>query len=81
MLKSDLGAVRLSALAVTVVLTGTIIGANIRAFSATAPSATSVEHKSRADFRRPTNIPFPAKNPYTPEKARLGRMLFFDTRL
>ena len=35
----------------------------------------------RAAYRRPATIPFPADNPYTPEKAALGKMLFFDTRL
>jgi cytochrome c peroxidase len=35
--------------------------------------------KSR--FRRPADIPFPASNPYTPEKAALGKALFFDPRL
>ena len=32
-------------------------------------------------YRRPATIPFPKDNPYTPEKAALGKMLFFDTRL
>jgi cytochrome c peroxidase len=36
---------------------------------------------ARAAFHRPATIPFPADNPYTPEKAALGKMLFFDTRL
>lgn len=35
----------------------------------------------RAAFQRPETIPFPASNPYTPAKAALGKMLFFDTRL
>jgi cytochrome c peroxidase len=35
----------------------------------------------KADFHRPDMIPFPQENPYTPEKAFLGRMLFYDTRL
>jgi cytochrome c peroxidase len=32
-------------------------------------------------YRRPADIPFPASNPYTPEKAALGKALFFDPRL
>lgn len=32
-------------------------------------------------YRRPATIPFPADNPYTMEKAALGKMLFFDARL
>src|SRR6185436_19537435 len=35
----------------------------------------------KAQYRRPTEIPFPASNPYTPEKAALGKALFFDPRL
>ena len=35
----------------------------------------------RAAYRRPNTIPFPNDNPYTPEKAALGKMLFFDSRL
>lgn len=32
-------------------------------------------------FRRPATIPFPKDNPYTPEKASLGKQLYFDTRI
>jgi cytochrome c peroxidase len=32
-------------------------------------------------YRRPATIPFPRDNPYTPEKAALGKKLYFDTRL
>lgn len=35
----------------------------------------------KALFVRPTEIPFPKSNPYTPEKAELGKTLFFDPRL
>ena len=35
----------------------------------------------RDGYRRPTEIPFPASNPYTPEKAALGKALFFEPRL
>ena len=35
----------------------------------------------KMDYRRPDTIPFPSRDPYTPAKAILGRMLFFDTRL
>lgn len=34
----------------------------------------------RSDFRRPEEIPFPADNLYTSEKAALGKALFFDAR-
>ena len=32
-------------------------------------------------YVRPTEIPFPADNPYAPAKAELGKTLFFDPRL
>jgi cytochrome c peroxidase len=35
----------------------------------------------KAHYRRPVDIPFPADNPYTPEKAALGKALYFDPRL
>jgi len=31
-----------------------------------------------AKFTRPAGVPFPAENPNSPEKAELGRGLFFD---
>lgn len=35
----------------------------------------------KQSHRRPAEIPFPADNPYTPEKAALGKALYFDPRL
>ncbi len=46
----------------------------------TPPAATSAEQAKNA-YRRPPSIPFPADNPFTQEKLRLGRALYFDTRL
>jgi cytochrome c peroxidase len=37
--------------------------------------------KLKLQYRRATSIPFPESNPYTIEKATLGKRLFFDTRL
>jgi cytochrome c peroxidase len=34
-----------------------------------------------AKFARPSGVPFPAENPYSADKAELGRQLFFDTLL
>jgi cytochrome c peroxidase len=45
-----------------------------------ARPASSIE-KLKADYKRPTKIAFPKDNPYTPEKAALGKALYFDTRL
>jgi cytochrome c peroxidase len=39
--------------------------------------APAVE-KLRALYKRPTDIPFPASNPYSESKAKLGQLLFFD---
>jgi cytochrome c peroxidase len=36
---------------------------------------------SKSGYRRPAFIPFPRENPYTLEKASLGKKLFFDPRL
>jgi cytochrome c peroxidase len=35
----------------------------------------------KAQYRRPATIPFPKDNPFTPDKAALGKKLYFDTRL
>jgi cytochrome c peroxidase len=35
----------------------------------------------KAQYQRPAVISFPKNNPYTPEKAELGKKLYFDTRL
>lgn len=35
----------------------------------------------RQKFRRPAETPFPTSNPYSAEKAELGKALFFDPRL
>jgi cytochrome c peroxidase len=35
----------------------------------------------KAQYKRPATIPFPKENPYTPEKAALGKKLYFDTRI
>ena len=37
--------------------------------------------QQKAQFKRPDTIPFPADNPYSVQKAALGKMLFFDPRL
>jgi cytochrome c peroxidase len=44
-------------------------------------NATVALDAMKAQYRRPTSIPFPKENPYTPEKASLGKKLYFDTRL
>jgi len=51
------------------------------AFFLQPAAAQELSDAQRAAYRRPETIPFPKDNPYTPEKAALGKMLFFDTRL
>src|SRR5947199_10454152 len=50
-----------------------------RAGAKILPAAPLEELK--AQYRRPDTIPFPKDNPYTSEKAALGKKLYFDTRL
>jgi len=54
-----------------------LLGGLVAAMASAQPSSGA----QRAEWRRPDTIPFPKDNPYTPEKAALGKMLFFDTRL
>src|SRR6266852_6308077 len=44
-------------------------------------AASPTLDQMKAEYRRPETIPFPSTNPYTPEKAFLGKKLYFDTRL
>jgi cytochrome c peroxidase len=51
-------------------------------------TGTSLAHAAEGDrasrmakFVRPAATPFPSDNPYAPDKAELGRMLFFDPLL
>jgi cytochrome c peroxidase len=46
-----------------------------------AKPAAQPADKLREQYRRPKFIPFPKENPYTAEKAALGKKLYFDTRL
>jgi cytochrome c peroxidase len=43
--------------------------------------AETVSGSLKERYRRPAEIPFPATNLYTPEKAALGKALYFDPRL
>ena len=49
---------------------------------AMAPALADADFSAlKKAYRRPATIPFPANNLYSPEKAALGKTLFFDTRL
>ena len=77
--------------AVTVIALGCVIGFESLSFGAAIVGETrytAVEAKAaaaidamKAEYRRPASIPFPKENPYTPQKAWLGKKLYFDTRL
>ncbi|WP_420561006.1 cytochrome-c peroxidase [Tepidicaulis sp.] len=41
----------------------------------------AVPEALKAQYKRPEAIPFPARAPYSPQLATLGKMLFFDPRL
>lgn len=59
-----------------------IAGASI-ALAFWLPSAAGAQDLAamKAEYQRPTEIPFPEDNLYSKEKDDLGRMLFFDPRL
>ncbi len=45
------------------------------------PVQSPATEAMKAQYRRPDTIPFPPANPYTPEKAQLGHILYNDPRL
>lgn len=49
--------------------------------AAALPASASDIAELKKQYRRPADIPFPKDNPYTPEKAALGKALYFDPRL
>lgn len=63
-----------------------LVGAAIAA-AAVAPAVLGQAENAaslkamKALYVRPNSTPFPASNPYSPEKAKLGEMLFFDPRI
>ena len=57
---------------------GAAVGGSLRSAAETADAGLAA---LKAGFRRPETVPFPADNPYSEAKARLGRRLFFDPRL
>src|SRR6185436_13255673 len=60
-------------------LAGVVVGETRLAPVAERPEPALDDLK--AAFKRPATIPFPAENPYTPEKAALGKALYYDPRL
>ena len=66
------------AVAATAACLGAAFGWTLRTEAEPADPALAA---LKAQFRRPETVPFPADNPWTDAKARLGRQLFFDPRL
>lgn len=59
--------------------------ADLRGLLTSSPAGASADVHVPADlkekYKRPVSIPSPKSNPLTPEKAELGRHLFFDPRI
>jgi cytochrome c peroxidase len=70
-----------SALLATAATRGDTASAGKPLTTATVKAPTGSLDDLKAEYRRPHAIPFPKNNPYTVEKAALGKKLFFDTRL
>jgi cytochrome c peroxidase len=62
-------------------LISTLASILIGAFASASPALSQDIEGLKAKYKRPDSIPFPSSNPYTPEKAALGKMLYFDPRL
>src|SRR3954465_3094544 len=87
------GLIRLALLApaVTTIVLGCVIGFESLSYGAAivgearqtegGAKAAAALQAMKAEYRRPASIPFPKDNPYTAEKASLGKKLYFDTRL
>src|SRR5215471_409387 len=57
-----------------------VVVGNTHTASVGAQSDRSIA-ELRNQYKRPQVIAFPSDNPYTPQKAQLGKKLYFDTRL
>jgi len=55
----------------------------MRSSSEAGPQSESKKSldQMKSEYRRPIEIPFPPDNPYTPAKADLGKILYFDPRV
>ena len=59
----------------------TLVRSSIIAATAFAGISAEAEPHPKSLYKLPESIPFPVENPYTSEKAALGKALFFDPRL
>src|SRR4051812_15201618 len=59
-----------------------IIGMAIAAaFAADAPKQDNTLEALKSQYKRPSDIPYPKDNPYSDAKGKLGKTLFFETRI
>ena len=59
---------------------GTLVAITASIWACTASGEIAFP-ASREAYIRPLSVPFPASNPYTPDKSALGKALFFEPRL
>lgn len=71
-----------------ILVTGMIVALGAMLFDVTVRAESngqvdkiSIPVELKEQYKRPANIPFPADNPYSEEKAKLGKILFFETRI
>jgi cytochrome c peroxidase len=69
------------AVAATLIGVACVLASGLPARPAGAESGPSEERELLAGYARPPAPPFPPENPWSAEKERLGRTLFFDPRL
>jgi cytochrome c peroxidase len=62
-------------------VTSALLSILIASVASASPALSQSAEVVKAKYKRPDFIPFPSSNPYTVEKAALGKMLYFDPRL
>jgi cytochrome c peroxidase len=76
-----LAAAAAPAMAALAVTEGNAVSVGTPTTAQVAKEPVATIQKLKPQYRRATSIPFPQHNPYTAEKATLGKKLFFDSRL
>lgn len=80
LLGTAVAAISLGVLGFATISFGSALVGEVRKIDLGQKAAAGID-ALKAQYRRPSTIPFPKDNPYTPEKASLGKKLYFDTRL
>lgn len=62
-----------------VVLSSTLLA--LACYAASGDHSPKTREEWKAKYQRPTSVPFPEDNQYSPAKELLGRTLFFDPRI